>query len=136
MLASLLGVKIDESYLEDDNRLTEVPGIRSALEAFPDKTLFCMAYCMADDATNGYWRRAWNCGQYDYQHSENLQLDALYDALTALGYEMSDEEKQMQSGDHIVFIPGCDTDDEDDENLDPEDLDDLDDLVEEDVDED
>lgn len=136
MLASLLGVKIDESYLEDDNRLTEVPGIRTALEAFPDKTLFCMAYCMADDATNGYWKCAWNCGQYDYQHSENLQLDALYDALTALGYEMSDEEKQMQSGDHIVFIPGCNTDDEDDEVLDPEDLADLDDLVEEDVDED
>lgn len=136
MLASLLGVKIDESYLEDDNRLTEVPGIRTALEAFPDKTLFCMAYCMADDASNGYWNRAWNCGQYDYQHSENLQLDALYAALEALGYEMSDEEKEMQSGDHIVFIPGCDTDDEDGEDLDPEDLADLDDLVEEDVDED
>lgn len=136
MLASLLGVKIDESYLEDDNRLTEVPGIRTALEAFPDKTLFCMAYCMADDASNGYWKRAWNCGQYDYQHSENLQLDALYAALEALGYEMSDEEKEMQSGDHIVFIPGCDTDDEDGEDLDPEDLADLDDLVEEDVDED
>lgn len=122
MLASLLDVKIDESYLEDeDNLITEVPGIRTALETFPDKTLFCMAYCMNDDASLGYWTRAWNCGQYDYQHRENLRLDALYATLEALGYEMSDEEKKMQSGDRVMFILGCDTDDDDVEGLDPQD---------------
>lgn len=33
----------------------------------------------------------------------------------------------------VVFLPGCDADDEDNEELDPEDLEDLADLVEEDV---
>lgn len=136
VLGYLLGVKIDEKELADGEPLTEFPGIRSALEAFPEKTLFCMAVAAMDDISNGYWKRQWNCGEYAYQHYENDQLNELYDVLTALGYEMSDEEKEMQSGDHIVFIPGCDTDDEDDESLDPEDLADLDDLVEEDVDED
>lgn len=135
-LAYLLGVKIDEKEMEDSGTLTDCAGIRTALEAFPEKTLFCMAYCVADDASNGYWKRIWNVGQYDYAYEENADLNDLYDLLEALGYEMSDEEKEMQSGNHIVFIPGCDTDDEDDEGLDPEDLADLDDLVEEDVDED
>lgn len=131
LLSNLLGVKIDEGYLEDDNRLTEIPGIRTALEAFPEKTLFCMAFAIMDDATNGYWRRIWNCGQYDYAHKDNLELDALYEALMALGYEMSDEEKKMQSGDHVVFLPRYGGEEEDDV-LDPEDLQDLDELVDDD----
>ena len=133
LLSNLLGVKIDEGYLEDDNRLTEIPGIRTALEAFPEKTIFCMAFAIMDDATNGYWRRIWNCGQYDYAHKDNLKLDTLYEALKALGYEMSDEEKKMQSGDHEVFLPRYgDEDEEDDDVLDPEDLQDLDELVDDD----
>lgn len=132
LLSNLLGVKIDESYLEEDNRLTEIPGIRTALEAFPEKTIFCMAYCLADDASTGYWSRMWNCGQYDYQHTDNTQLDALYSALESLGYEMSDEEKEMQSGNHVVFLPRYGDEDEDDDVLDPEDLQDLDELVDDD----
>lgn len=133
LLSNLLGVKIDEAYLEEDNRLTEIPGIRTALEAFPEKTLFCMAYAIVDDATNGYWRQIWNCGQYDYIHKENDKLDALYEALEALGYEMSDEEKKMQSGNHVAFLPRYgDEDEEDDDVLDPEDLQDLDELVDDD----
>ena len=36
-------------------------------------------------------------------HRENKELDALYDLLTALGYQMSDEEKQLQDGTHLLF---------------------------------
>ena len=132
LLSNLLGVKIDEAYLENDNRLTEIPGIRTALEAFPEKTLFCMAYAIVDDATNGYWKRIWNCGQYDYIHHDNLKLNALYEALEALGYEMSDEEKKMQSGNHVVFLPRYGDEEEDDDVLNPEDLQDLDELVDDD----
>lgn len=104
MLANLLGVQIDTTILEEDNRLSAIPGIRSALEAFPEKTLFCMAYSMVDDGTNGYWARVWNSGKYDYQHDKNFLLDALYEALEVLGYEMSDEEKAMQDGTHKLLL--------------------------------
>lgn len=129
-LSHLLGVKIDKKEMEDSGTLTDCAGIRTALEAFPEKTLFCMAYCVADDVSNGYWKRIWNCGQYDYAHEGNSDLDDLYDLLETLGYEMSDEEKKMQSGDHVVFLPRYgDEDEEDDDVLDPEDLQDLDELV-------
>ena len=103
MLANLLSIEIDESLLEEDNRITAIPGIRSALEAFPEKALFCMAYCMLDDYTNGYWVRAWVNGKYDYQYDDNFLLDTLYEVLEVLGYEMSDEEKAMQDGTHKLL---------------------------------
>ena len=105
-LSHLLGVEIDESCLEENNRLTDCPGIRTALEAFPEKTMLCLAYCVIDGESEGYWQRVWNSGQYCYQHEENTQLDGLYEVLAELGYEMSDEEREMQSGDHAIFLPG------------------------------
>lgn len=125
LLSSLLGVRIDEKEW-DGNGLTDYGAIRTALEAFPEKTLLCMAYCSVDHERNGYFRRAWNCGAYEYVYNANPELDSLYEVLTALGYEMSDEEKQMQSGDHPWFQA------EDDDKLTPEDLDDLDELYDED----
>ncbi len=114
-LAHLLGIIIEDPEMEFDNLTMEWPGLRSAIEAFPEKTLFCMAYCTLDDVGNGYWKRAWDSGAYDYRYEANDELDALYDVLCAFGYEMSDEEKQMQNGDHIVFRTACGEEDVDDE---------------------
>lgn len=105
-LAYLLGVKLDKADMEEEGRLTDCPGIRSAIEAFPEKTMFCMAYSMADSEGNGYWKRCWGDGKWGYQHNGNSKLDELYAVLAALGYEMSDDEKEMQSGDHDIFRPG------------------------------
>ena len=38
-----------------------------------------------------------------YGHNENKHLDYIYDVLCRLGYEMSDEEKQLQDGTHKLF---------------------------------
>lgn len=100
-LGYLLGIKVDKTKTLTDNE-----GVRSALESFPEKTLFCLSYCIKDDHRNGYWQRVWNCGKYAYQHRVNEELDELYELLEALGYEMSNEEKEMQSGDHELFLPG------------------------------
>lgn len=127
LLSSLLGVRIDEKEW-DGNGLTDYSAIRTALEAFPEKTLMCMAYCCVDHEHNGYFRRAWKCGAYEYVYGANPELDSLYATLTSLGYEMSDEEKQMQSGDHPWFQA------EDDDKLTPEDLADLDELVDDEED--
>lgn len=37
------------------------------------------------------------------EHSEDKALDRLYDILTKVGYEMSEEEKQIQDGSHRIF---------------------------------
>lgn len=111
LLGNLLGVKIDEDDFEG-NGITDYSGIRSALESFPEKTLFCMAYSLSDDEHNGYFRRAWANGEYGYQYNANPGLDILYEVLVALGYEMSDEEKQMQSGKHPWFATEDDTDED------------------------
>lgn len=44
---------------------------------------------------------------YGYEfprHENNLKLNALYEWLTLLGYEMSDDEKQLRDGTHPLFI--------------------------------
>jgi ParB family chromosome partitioning protein len=112
-LAELLGIVIDRDDLTGDDRLTDFPGVRSATEAFPEKTMLGIAYILADSESNGYWRKVWNVGDYIYQHCENARLDMLYELLSDLGYEMSDEEKEMQSGDHRIFLPGGDECEED-----------------------
>ena len=104
-LSYLLGVKVDEREMAESRNITDCAGIRTALEAFPEKTLFCMAYCVADDVSNGYWEKIWSSGRYDYIYKENAALNALLSLLESLGYEMSDEEEKMQSGNHVVFLP-------------------------------
>lgn len=37
-------------------------------------------------------------------HEKNVKLDALYEWLISLGYELSDEEKQLRDGTHPLFI--------------------------------
>ena len=36
-------------------------------------------------------------------HVESERLDRIYQFLESLGYEMSDEEKQLQNGSHPLF---------------------------------
>lgn len=38
------------------------------------------------------------------EYSKNVTLDALYDWLCSLGYEMSEDEKRLQDGSHEVFV--------------------------------
>ena len=102
LLAYLLGIKIDDGKAEC---LLEVDGVRSALESIPEKALFALAFAIRDNERNGYWRKVWNGVTYLYQHQENEALSDLYALLEELGYEMSDEEKEMQSGDHELFLP-------------------------------
>lgn len=103
ILAFVLGVKIEEEDAENAETLTDIPGIRSALEAFPEKTLLALAYSSFDSPNSGYWRSRWNCREYVYNYEENERLDMVYDILDAFGYEMSDEEVQAKNGTHHLF---------------------------------
>lgn len=102
---SLLGVdySLDEARgMELTDYLAEIPLLKSA----PEKALLLLAYAAADDAQEGYWGWNWNNekNKGEYGHDENDKLDATYKILTALGYEMADDEKALQDGTHQLFV--------------------------------
>lgn len=76
--------------------------IRELYEQEPERTFACMVY----SALEGEWFR-----YYDFttlQHRESEILNAVYDFLEKLGYEISDEELSLKNGTHILFTPGDD----------------------------
>lgn len=65
-----------------------------------------VAYALAgDDNRNGYYNNGWyaNNDKRAPQHKENQSLDRIYEFLCELGYEMSETELQLQSGEHELL---------------------------------
>ena len=66
-----------------------------------------VAYALAgDDNRNGYYNNGWYASNNDKrapQHKENQSLDRIYEFLGELGYEMSETELQLQSGEHELL---------------------------------
>lgn len=70
--------------------------IKKTVEKNPYQSLLRHAYVLWADSRDVSY-----CAYYG--HSENKRLDYIYDVLCRLGYEMSDEEKQLQDGTHKLF---------------------------------
>lgn len=68
----------------------------------PEQVLLVATYCgFTDSKEKDYFDiRGW---EYKIAHEKNESLDAIYDCLIALGYEMSDEELKMRNGMHELF---------------------------------
>lgn len=66
-----------------------------------------VAYALAgDDKRYGYYNNGWyasNKSKQAPQHKENQRLDGIYEFLCELGYEMSETELQLQSGEHELL---------------------------------
>lgn len=66
-----------------------------------------VAYALAGDHENrGYYNNGWyasNKSKQAPQHKENQSLDRIYEFLCELGYEMSETELQLQSGEHELL---------------------------------
>lgn len=90
----LLGITLND---EEDEELT-YDMILAPVSQAPERILWGMTYCEADDGeSNGYvqlWRG---------DHSDNEDLDRLYELLVKMGYQMSDEEKALQDGTHELY---------------------------------
>ena len=71
----------------------------------PQRVLLCTAYALLEGNGRKYTVRRYDYNTYLYTpaHDENLALDLIYSGLKSMGYEMSDEEKQMQNGTHPLF---------------------------------
>ena len=99
---------------EDDAEFT-LQAVTDAISKTPEKALLRMIYVrLGDRKSEGYFRSYWN--SFTMQHEENEKLDRIYALLIKLGYEMSDDEKALQTGTHLLFTEqDAQTEDSDDE---------------------
>ena len=71
----------------------------------PLRALLCATYAMFEYSITRYYTTTWDSklGMSLPKHGECEKLDLAYEGLRSLGYEMSEEEIQMQNGTHPVF---------------------------------
>lgn len=93
LLSFLLECPADQEDYEDY--------IRELYEEEPERTFACMVYSALECEELRYYN-------LNLQHIENDSLNAVYDFLEKLGYEISDEELSLKNGTHILFAPGDD----------------------------
>lgn len=100
----LLGVGLNEQ-IQDDTELKDALKMFNAYDTEPEKVLLALAYSSMDSSYCGYWSKDWNVERqkYVYSYRENPTLDATYEMLTALGYEISDDEQALRDGTHKIF---------------------------------
>lgn len=98
---------LDIEKPEGEDYISEVQDAKRKLiferyHEHPEKTMLLVAYaCFSDGPSNDYFSaQSW---QSKIAHEKNSRLDALYDTLIELGYEMSDEERALQDGTHELF---------------------------------
>ncbi len=98
----MLNIEIPDinDYSESRKRKCELVLDRYA--ETPEYTLLVSAYCGSGDNSGlkYYAARSW---ENKITHCANVDLDAIYDGLISLGYEMSDEEQQLRDGSHELF---------------------------------
>ena len=75
----------------------DLDDLRQKVSSHPEWALWRMIWlCMGDCKSMSY-------SDWYGTHDANEMLDGIYDLLTVLGYEMSDEEKQLQDGTHPLY---------------------------------
>jgi len=103
-LLSLLGIDAPED--EEGQSWTEkVASKRELLMQeylkHPERTMLVVAWATIDSGEKYFEAQSWRKA---IEHKPNDTLDAIYDSLVALGYEMSDDELALRSGTHELFI--------------------------------
>ena len=98
------GIGLDEQ-IREDTELEDALKMFNAYDTEPEKILLAVAFDATDGSREGYWSTEWNgpTGASKFVHRKNDDLDSTYELLTALGYEMADDEKALQDGTHQLF---------------------------------
>ena len=91
MIASLLGIIKDDDYEYN---------LRRKYRDNPEFVMVCMIFSALEGEHLCYFDN-------DATYLSNVYLDKVYGFLCKLGYEMSDEEKLLQNGEHELFIKGA-----------------------------
>ena len=92
-------LNLDWQYDEEENSFVDYADVEAAVKKEPEKILLHIVYEATGDSNNETYYD-WFTGKY----TPNTELSAIYDFLIKLGYEMSDEEKQLRDGTHPLFI--------------------------------
>lgn len=122
-LRNILGVPRDLKWQEQGEARKEA--FTKLLATDPDKALLFLAYATSWDSKGaGYFDTSWRTDRFPL-FSDNEKLNRLYDFLELLGYQISDEERLLMSGEHPAFQPGkeqqAENPDEEDEEEDDDD---------------
>lgn len=101
-LAKLLGIPCDEKANSIDQE-----AFRKRCAEAPEYALLCMAYWLMDGESKSYVEHEWDSKKQLYmaRWKNNDTLDEVYYFLEELGYQTSDEERQMRRGTHPLFDP-------------------------------
>jgi len=105
ILIKLLEIEVPEDdekrdYMEKVNLKRDL--VYSKYLEQPERTLLLVTWSSLDSNEKYYDSHSYN---FTINHTPNPTLDAIYDNLIALGYEMSDEEKALRDGTHELFKP-------------------------------
>lgn len=100
------GKYINSEIGSDEKYSVDAPKWRQFI-AEDKRAPIVVAYALAgDDENRGYYYNGWyasNKSKQAPQHKENQSLDRIYEFLCELGYEMSETELQLQSGEHELL---------------------------------
>lgn len=98
-MADILGIPYDS-----ENRCLDAEALGRLREEKPLWAVMALAYWYADMGCS-YIAHDWDSTLHSWtiNHVESERLDRIYQFLESLGYEMSDEEKQLQNGTHPLF---------------------------------
>lgn len=101
VMSELLGVGIDGETDEIDAAAFE-----ERSKASPEYTIFVTAYSAFDAEDVNYFWWHWDAEKSGMvcTYEKNEKLDFLYEILSEMGYEMSDEEKALRDGTHELFL--------------------------------
>ncbi len=101
---NLLGRLLEVQTNAEDNWIDQA-AYRAAIQACPAYALLCTAYAALDCPALTYAAKEWNYATqlWEVSYCASDTLDTLYEFLEALGYEMSDAEKQLQNAEHPLF---------------------------------
>lgn len=101
-LAELLSIPCDAKSNSIDQ-----DAFRKRISEAPDFALLCSAYWLMDSERQAYVHQQWDSAAQMYMSrwQDNKTLDEVYYFLEELGYQTSDEERQMRRGTHPLFDP-------------------------------
>jgi ParB family chromosome partitioning protein len=96
-----MGIRLNNRTSE--SQIQEMVNKRAAQN--PEHTMMALAYSRLDSPNTSYIDDVYSSKKQAYEslYKKNVVLDVTYEVLTALGYEMSDEEHAMQDGTHELF---------------------------------
>ena len=94
-ILEFLGLETSNEYLKNHDIFSK------AYREQPERVIPALIYLtFENDKGHSYCI----CSSEGVKHYENSWLNALYDWLISLGYEMSDDEKALRDGTHTVFV--------------------------------